>query len=204
MFIDRREPKRQTNKYAMDVRLWPRRASRMNCGKLYACDPLQTLGGPHPSRAYKEKTVRFRSTHILLATALSVLLVAVTSAGEPEDEVLASQGARFQAMIDEDIDALSQLLADGLHYSHTRGSVESKAQFLSTIESKRIDYLAATPRDIEVRLLGDTAVVTGLSDMKLIYRGEQLDFTIRFLEVSHKFDAEWQLVAWQSVRYAPD
>jgi hypothetical protein len=43
-----------------------------------------------------------------------------------------------------------------------------------------------------------------LSDMKLIYRGEQYDFTIRFLEICHKVDTNWQLVAWQSVRYDPD
>lgn len=148
--------------------------------------------------------MRFLLSHILLATALSTSLFGVATAAEPEDDVLASQGARLRAMIDEDVDALSELLADDLHYSHTRGSVESKPQFLSTIQSKRIDYLSAAPRDVEVRLFGDTAVITGLSDMKLIYRGEQHDFTIRFLEVSHKVDGNWQLVAWQSVRYDPD
>jgi len=40
--------------------------------------------------------------------------------------------------------------------------------------------------------------------MKLIYGGEHLDFTIRFLEVSHRVEANWQLVAWQSVLYDPD
>ena len=148
--------------------------------------------------------MRFRLNHIFLATALSTSLVIVAAAGEPEDEVMASQGARLRAMIDEDVAALSELLADNPHYSHTRGSVESKQQFLSTIQSRRIDYLAATPRGVEVRLFGDTAVITGLSDMKLIYRGEQLEFTIRFLEVSNKVDDNWQLVAWQSVRYDPD
>ena len=148
--------------------------------------------------------MRFRLNRVLLAAALSTTLLAVATADEPEDEVLASQDARLRAMIDEDIDALSELLADDLHYSHTRGSVESKAQFLSTVQSRRIDYLAAKPRDVRVRLFGDTAVITGLSDMSLIYRGEALDFTIRFLEVSHRVGAHWQLVAWQSVRYDPD
>ena len=148
--------------------------------------------------------MRFHLNHILLATVLSASLATLATAGELEDEVLASQGARLRAMIDEDVSALTELLDDDLHYSHTKGSVESKAQFLSTIRSKRINYLAATPRDVRVRLFGGTAIITGLSDMKLIYRGEQMDFTIRFLEVSHKADNNWQLVAWQSVRYSPD
>ena len=44
----------------------------------------------------------------------------------------------------------------------------------------------------EVRLFGNTAVITGLSDMKLIWGGKQYEFTIRFLEVSRKVDANWQ------------
>ena len=150
------------------------------------------------------EAVRIRLNHIFLTAALAMSLVTAATGAEPEDEVLASQEARLRAMIDENTDALSELLADDLHYSHTRGSVESKAQFLSTIQTRRIDYQDAKPRDVSVRLFGDTAVITGLSDMKLIYRGEQYDFTIRFLEVVHKVDANWQLVAWQSVRYDPD
>ena len=135
---------------------------------------------------------------------MSAMFVNVTNADELEDGVLASQDARYRAMIEENLTKLDELLGDDLHYSHTRGSVESKAQFLSTIESKRIDYLAAKRRDVEVRLFGDTAVVTGLSDMELIYGGEHLTFTIRFLEVSIRVETHWQLVAWQSVIFSED
>jgi len=107
-------------------------------------------------------------------------------------------------MIEEDVDELGKLLADDLHYSHTKGRVESKAQFLSTIETKQIDYIAAKRRDVEVSLFGNTAVITGLSDMTLIWRREQQEFTIRFLEVAHKVDSDWRLVACQSVRFLVD
>jgi len=146
----------------------------------------------------------YRLSNMLLATILSVVFVNVTNASELEDNVLASQDARFRAMIEEDLATLNGLLDDDLHYSHTTGSVETKAQFLSTIESKRIDYLAAKRRDVEVRVFGNTAVVTGLSDMDLIYRGERYEFTIRFLEVSRRVDTKWQLVAWQSVKFTAD
>jgi hypothetical protein len=150
------------------------------------------------------RSLRYRLSNVLLVAVLSAVFVNVTNAGELEDDVLASQDARFRAMIEEDLAKLNGLLVDDLHYSHTRGNVESKAQFLSTIESKRIDYLAAKRRDVEVRLFGNTAVVTGLSDMDLIVRGEHMIFTIRFLEVSRRVDTNWQLVAWQSVRFGGD
>ena len=150
------------------------------------------------------RSLRYRLSNVLLAAVLSAVFVNVTNAGELEDDVLASQDARFRAMIEEDLATLDGLLADDLHYSHTKGNVESKAQFLSTIDSKRIDYLAAKRRDVEVRLFGNTAVVTGLSDMDLMFRGEHMIFTIRFLEVSRRVDTNWQLVAWQSVRFTAD
>ena len=146
----------------------------------------------------------FRLSGLLLVAVFSVVLVGVADASNLEQEVIAYQDARFRAMIEEDVDELGKLLADDLHYSHTKGRVESKAQFLSTIETKQIDYIAAKRRDVEVRLFGNTAVITGLSDMTLIWRGEQQEFTIRFLEVAHKVDADWRLVAWQSVRFLVD
>jgi hypothetical protein len=118
------------------------------------------------------RSLRYRLSNVLVAAVLSAVFVNMANAGEFENEVLASQDARFRAMIEEDLAKLNRLLDDDLHYSHTRGNVESKVQFLSTIESKRIDYIAAKRRDVEVRLLGNTTVVTGLSDMELIYRGE--------------------------------
>ncbi len=140
----------------------------------------------------------------LLACMLTIVPANSTIAGELEEEAVAAQSARFQAMIDEDPATLSELLSDDLHYSHTRGDVETKSQFLSTIESKRIDYLGAEPRDVEVRVYGDTAVITGLSDMDLIARGERMVFTIRFLEVSRKVGSSWKLLAWQSVRFVAE
>ena len=150
------------------------------------------------------RSLRYYLSNVLLVAVFSVVFLSVTNAGELEDDVLASQDARFQAMIEEDLAKLNELLVDDLHYSHTRGNVESKAHFLSTIESKRIDYLAAKRRDVDVRLFGNVAVVTGLSDMDLIYSGERMTFTIRFLEVSRRVDTNWQLVAWQSVRFTAD
>ena len=64
-----------------------------------------------------------------------------------------------------------------------------------------VDVTNAGELEDEVRLFGNTAVITGLSDMKLIWGEKQYEFTIRFLEVSRKVDANWQLVAWQSVKF---
>jgi ketosteroid isomerase-like protein len=118
-----------------------------------------------------------------------------------EQSALNAQSARLQATIDADIDTLEKYLADDLTYSHTTGWTETKSEYLSTVESKTIDYVSATPRDVEVRVYGDMAVITGLSDMKGLVRGEPVSITIRFLEVSRRIAGSWQLIAWQSVNF---
>ena len=107
-------------------------------------------------------------------------------------------------MIDADIDALESYLADDLTYSHTTGWTETKSEFLSTVESETIDYVSVTPRDVEVRIYGDIAVITGLSRMQGAVNDRPVSFTIRFLDVSRRVGDSWQLVAWQSVKLRED
>ena len=115
-------------------------------------------------------------------------------------KVLVAQEARFSAMINADTESLHALLADELSYSHTTGWTETKSEFLSTIETNKIDYLKVDSRNPEVRIYDDTAVITGLADVKVTVGGEQKEFTIRFLEVCRRHNNSWQLVAWQSVK----
>jgi len=114
------------------------------------------------------------------------------------------QSARFRAMVDVDMERLEEFLADDLSYSHTTGWTETKSEFLSTVESGKIDYVSVTPRDVEVRIYGDIAVITGLSGMQVAVGDQPVSFTIRFLDVSRRVGDSWQLIAWQSVKFSED
>jgi hypothetical protein len=103
-------------------------------------------------------------------------------------------------MISEDVVALGELLAEDLSYSHTSGWTETKSGFLSTIETKTIDYVGISPSNISCRLYNKTAIITGDSAMSLLVRGDPLQLSIRFLDVSYEVDGTWLLIAWQSVR----
>jgi ketosteroid isomerase-like protein len=121
-----------------------------------------------------------------------------------ERSALAFQTSRFEAMIEADIERLDTYLADDLTYSHTTGWMETKSEFLATVESANINYMSVTPRDVDVRIYGDVAVMTGLSDMQGAVGDREVTFTIRFLDVSRRVGDSWQLVAWQSVRIPDD
>ena len=135
-----------------------------------------------------------------IATSLFFILSYITFAQNHtfeilKQEVLTAQSARITAMISADVNQLEKLLADNLSYAHTTGWTETKSGYLKTVASKKIDYVSFVPRDVDVQIFDSTAVLTGLVDVNL----GRTDFTIRFLEVQHKVDETWQLVAWQSV-----
>jgi len=148
-----------------------------------------------------------RAVVILVMPGLLLLTLAV-SGKEPdsargtavERQVLEVQAGRFQAMIDVDIEELDVILSDDLTYTHTSGHIETKGEFLTSLRSQEITYESIKPQEIKIRIYDNTAVVTGISAMRISVREQQLSFSIRFIEVYQKSDANWQLVAWQSTR----
>ena len=116
-----------------------------------------------------------------------------------EQQILKQQSARFSAMIDADVVKLETLLADDLTYGHTGGSTETKTGFIETVKTETIDYVSFVPRDLNVRVYENMAVLTGFIDVKAIVEEEEYVFTTRFLEVQRKVDGNWLLTAWQPV-----
>ena len=100
-----------------------------------------------------------------------------------ERQVLEVQAGRFQAMIDVDIEELEVILSDNLTYTHTSGQIETKGEFLTSLRSREITYESIKPQEIKIRIYDNTAVVTGISAMRISVGEQQLSFSIRFIEV---------------------
>ena len=139
------------------------------------------------------KTLKF--TLLILFISCNIGFAQKESIDILKQEVLNAQSSRISAMIDADIDKLNELLTDDLTYAHTTGWTETKTGYLETIKSGRINYVSFVPKDVEIRIYDETAVLTGKVDVNL----GRTDFTIRFLEVQRKVDGIWKLTAWQSV-----
>ena len=132
--------------------------------------------------------------------------VAQTIEKAPENEVLRVENERVQAVLQRDTAALEQLLADELIYTHSTGRVDSKARFIHSIESGDLNYLAMNHSNLDARVYGDVAVLTGRSAVRVKspHTGNQIvDLDLRFLNVYAKRKGQWQQVAWQSTRIAP-
>jgi ketosteroid isomerase-like protein len=105
---------------------------------------------------------------------------------------------RFEAMTRRDLAALDALLADELTYVHSSGELETKAGLLATLRSERLAYDSIAPSDVDARVFGETAVVTGRSRMQVRAAGQVRRFTIRYTDVYVRRAGRWQTVAWQS------
>ena len=146
-------------------------------------------------------TLKTSYSLLLVASLVTALPTAAeTAAQERTEQVRATQAARFQAMLNADVAALNNVLADDLIYAHTTGTIDSKSSMIDNIGSGAIDYELIEPTDVRIRLYGDVAVVTGSANMQVSVGDQIHQVFIRFIEVYVARDDQWQLVSWQSTR----
>ena len=119
------------------------------------------------------------------------------------DQVREADRTRIRAMVTNDLEKLSALLAADLVYVHTTGEAESKLEFLQRLRSGSLRYRSIEPADVRVRIYGNSAVVTGRAQMAVTNAGSDREFEIRFTAVYTAGAGGWQLVSWQSTRIQP-
>ena len=146
--------------------------------------------------------LRRGSAIVLLAaaTAFTTGSDRPVSAAPASPDLLATNSARFTAMLREDFAALDTLLAPDLSYVHSDGALQSRAQFLATLRTGRLRYQAIDPSELQARSYDNMGIVTGRSHMRVQAGTELLAFEIRFTAVYRRVRHRWQLVAWQATR----
>jgi ketosteroid isomerase-like protein len=134
-----------------------------------------------------------------LFTITLILLAPLSLAGQAE--VWASEDARFAAQVAQDVDALRELVADDLLYIHSNALVETREDFLASVQSGNIRYLDMRPEGKrELVRYGRTAVTNGIVKVLGRYQGREFDIQLRYTAVYRKQRNNWQLVRWQSTR----
>jgi ketosteroid isomerase-like protein len=117
-----------------------------------------------------------------------------------QKEILAQDTRRIEAMVGADAKTLGEILRDDLTYIHSSGQIETKAQVIDEIVTGKLTYRAIVPSEQTVRVLGDSALVTGRAQIKATSSRKSLGFWVRFTEVWVRTGGVWQLAAWQSTR----
>ena len=110
--------------------------------------------------------------------------------------VLEAEERRRAALVAVDIPALDALFADDLVHVHSNGLVHDKAQLLRHVEANRA-FVAIERRDLNVRLCGDVAILTGAMTNRM-RRGEEVAVLDGMVTQALRRDGKtWRFMSFQ-------
>jgi ketosteroid isomerase-like protein len=150
----------------------------------------------------------------LLITPASAILIFVISVcaqkppagssdAKTKDEILQLERERNQAILHGDAAALERMTADDYTFITLRGELRTKAEIVRGFKSGSFHYDSREISELNVRVYGSTAVVTGRSNQKGQENGKDYSGDYRFTRVYSKQAGRWQTVALQTTLIRP-
>lgn len=101
------------------------------------------------------------------------------------------------AIVAKDRAAIEANMADDFRQIDARGHVENKASFVDGLMSPDLQLDPYTVDDFEIRLYGDTALLSGRTRMTGRYRGAPFSTHYRYIDVYVKQGGVWRIVSVQ-------
>lgn len=106
---------------------------------------------------------------------------------------------KWAACVSEgNIAALEKLLDEKYVHIHSTALIESRAQFIDALKSGSRKYDVIKLEDVNVRVFGGTAVVTGKFNLKVFARGKTIEGINRFGLVLAQTPDGWRVVSYQA------
>jgi ketosteroid isomerase-like protein len=119
-----------------------------------------------------------------------------------QQELLRFEREFTQAIVDNDAAAIARFVADTWVIVDADGQLIDRSRFLSVVESGALTHESMESTDVEVRVYGDTAVVTGLARSKGQFMGHGFTTRERATDVLARVDGSWLCVFSQLTRVA--
>ena len=139
-----------------------------------------------------------------MAAALALVFAASSTmagdAGVVRETVEALEAERVEAMIGADADALANLFAPTITYTHSTAMVQDRDDVIAMLASGNVDYRTIVSRDVHYDLYPHTVVITGAQTVELTVDGNPLTSNSRFTVVWARLGKHWKCVAYQSTR----
>jgi ketosteroid isomerase-like protein len=104
---------------------------------------------------------------------------------------------RAVAVVKADVATLEGLTSDDYVLINANGQLSNKAETMNAIKTGVIKLTSNEVSDMNVRVYGDTAIVTGKSTAKGSIGGRELKGPVMFTRVYVKKNGKWQSVAFQ-------
>jgi ketosteroid isomerase-like protein len=102
-----------------------------------------------------------------------------------------------EAVVKADVAYLERVLHEDYTHHRPRGTVENRAQYLENRKTRRVDFESLVSDEMQVRVYGDAAIVTGRSTAKGQDQHGKMDELRRWTRVLVRRDGRWQFVHFQ-------
>jgi ketosteroid isomerase-like protein len=123
--------------------------------------------------------------------------------GEVVKQIKKMEEDRNQAVLRGDAAALDRVTSDDYTFITLRGELRTKSEILKGFKSGSFKYESRDLSDLNVRVYGNTAVVTGRATQKGVEDGKDYSGDYRFTRVYIRQRDHWFTVALQVTRVAP-
>ena len=139
---------------------------------------------------------------VIVSLAHSGEVVAKRQAGGVASELTQIEHRLVKAWLDADRKTVDSILAADWSVIDLTGHTLTKAQVMQELGSGNRKIESGSVDDLNIRVFGGTAVVTGRSVLAGSYQGKRASVTQRFTDVFVKRDGRWQAVASQGTQIA--
>ncbi len=108
---------------------------------------------------------------------------------------------KFKWFASQQYDSLYTLLHDDVHYIHSNGWKESKAEVIANIKSGKLTYTDVKVHESQTRIVDNTGVVTGKGTFYVSMDGKPYAFDLYYTEVYVMTDEGIQLISRHACKY---
>ncbi len=131
----------------------------------------------------------------LLTGLLALAATAAVPATPNDEQLLRHQAAAWdEAIWRKNEPAIVANIGEGFRHVDGRGDASAKAQFVADLLDPALRLDPYTVQNLEVRLLGDTALLTGETVMTGTYAEKPFRSRYRYVDVYHRRNGRWAVV----------
>jgi len=123
---------------------------------------------------------------------------AQSASDKSKEQIRALEAARNEAIVHGDAATLERMTSDDYTFITLRGELRTKAEVVKGFATGAFKYESRDISDLNIRVYGDTAVVTGRSTQKGSENGKDYSGDYWFTRVYVKENGRWMTVALQT------
>lgn len=151
------------------------------------------------------KRILFVSVALLAVCSLALGQATAPKAAKAspiEEALMQLERDWANALVKADLAALEHIVATDWVLTDENGRMRTKAETDAELKSGEQKYQSSTIDDMKVRVLGDVAIVHGLSTDKSTYKGKDTSGQYRWTDVYVKRGGRWLAVTTHVSRVA--